>query len=125
MNAVDLKSLSIEELWAIHEETTRILSKRMEAEKLKIDTRLDKLGRPGTSYGRRPYAKVHPKFRNPEQPNQTWSGRGLQPHWLTELLAAGRCIDDFRVSGFPNHGQDGQPDGRAAGRHQKRPSQPT
>src|SRR5437660_12270914 len=40
--------------------------------------------------GRRPYAKVHPKFRNPGPPHQTWSGRGHQPRWVRELLAAGK-----------------------------------
>jgi DNA-binding protein H-NS len=29
---------------------------------------------------KRPYPKVTPKFQNPEVPNQTWAGRGQQPH---------------------------------------------
>lgn len=27
----------------------------------------------------------------------TWSGRGRRPLWLTEALAAGASLDDFRV----------------------------
>ena len=38
-----------------------------------------------------------PKFRNIENPAQTWVGRGRRPRWLKEHLAAGRSLDDFRV----------------------------
>jgi DNA-binding protein H-NS len=38
-----------------------------------------------------------PKFRNTENPGETWVGRGRRPRWLKEHLAAGRRLDDFRV----------------------------
>jgi DNA-binding protein H-NS len=38
-----------------------------------------------------------PKFRNTENPTETWVGRGRRPRWLKEHLAAGRRLDDFRV----------------------------
>lgn len=40
--------------------------------------------------------KVAAKFRDPETGN-TWSGRGLQPKWLRNALAAGRSLADFAV----------------------------
>jgi DNA-binding protein H-NS len=30
----------------------------------------------------RKYPRVFPKFRNPKEPSETWSGRGKQPRWL-------------------------------------------
>jgi len=33
--------------------------------------------------------KLPPKFRNPEDPAQTWSGRGRQPEWYKKAIAAG------------------------------------
>jgi DNA-binding protein H-NS len=36
-----------------------------------------------------PRAKVPAKYRNPSDPNQTWSGRGLMPHWLKALKENG------------------------------------
>lgn len=46
---------------------------------------------------RRPYPKVQPKFQNPERPFETWAGRGRQPHWVIELIEAGKNLDDFRI----------------------------
>lgn len=37
-----------------------------------------------------PRAKVKPKYRNPADPSQTWSGRGRQPHWFADALAGGK-----------------------------------
>jgi len=33
-----------------------------------------------------PKAAVAPKYRNPENPAQTWSGRGKHPVWFDEAL---------------------------------------
>jgi DNA-binding protein H-NS len=40
---------------------------------------------------------VAPKYRNPNNPAQTWAGRGLKPRWMTDALAAGRSMDDFLI----------------------------
>ena len=37
-----------------------------------------------------------PRYRNPENPEQTWSGRGRRPRWVHEAEAAGRSLDDLR-----------------------------
>ena len=41
--------------------------------------------------------KVPPKFANPANPAQTWSGRGVPPRWLAEQLAKGARKDDFLI----------------------------
>jgi DNA-binding protein H-NS len=46
---------------------------------------------------RRSYPTVFPKFRNPEQPSETWAGRGKKPRWLVAQLKSGKQIDDFRI----------------------------
>jgi len=38
-----------------------------------------------------------PKFRNPENPQETWSGRGRRPLWLNRQIEAGRSQDEFRA----------------------------
>ena len=43
--------------------------------------------------------EVAPKFRNPDNPAETWAGRGRKPKWVEEKLAAGRQLDDLRISG--------------------------
>jgi DNA-binding protein H-NS len=37
------------------------------------------------------------KFRNPNNAEQTWSGRGRRPRWVHEAEAAGRSLEDMRV----------------------------
>jgi DNA-binding protein H-NS len=37
------------------------------------------------------------KFRNPENPSQTWTGMGRKPGWLVEALASGKRLEDFAV----------------------------
>ena len=41
--------------------------------------------------------KVEPKYRDPENPSQTWAGRGQAPRWLTAHEAAGRKREEFLI----------------------------
>ena len=38
-----------------------------------------------------------PKFRHPENPSLTWSGRGRQPAWFKEALEAGKTPEDLEI----------------------------
>jgi len=42
-------------------------------------------------------AKVAPKFRNPDNPEQTWTGRGRAPKWVEAHLAGGGSKDDLAI----------------------------
>lgn len=37
------------------------------------------------------------KYRNPANPDQTWSGRGKRPNWFKEALAKGKRKEDLAV----------------------------
>lgn len=37
--------------------------------------------------------KLPPKYRNPKDPDQTWSGRGITPHWLANAKGTDGKID--------------------------------
>jgi len=41
--------------------------------------------------------KTPVKYRNPEEPEQTWTGRGKRPGWLRDAINAGRDLEEFRV----------------------------
>lgn len=58
-------------------------------------------GRPGKAGGkgdvrRRP---VQAKYRNPDNPSETWSGRGRQPKWVQMALTDDRKLEDLAISG--------------------------
>jgi DNA-binding protein H-NS len=38
------------------------------------------------------------KFRHPENPSLTWSGRGKRPAWVNEALASGKTLEDLSIS---------------------------
>jgi len=40
---------------------------------------------------------VKPKYRNPADATQTWSGRGKQPRWFAGLLAGGKSPEDLLI----------------------------
>lgn len=42
-------------------------------------------------------SKVAPKYRNPDNPAETWSGRGKQPRWLAAYTGQGRNLDEFKI----------------------------
>lgn len=37
------------------------------------------------------------RFRHPNDPSKTWSGRGRKPVWIKEWESAGRSLDELRV----------------------------
>lgn len=41
--------------------------------------------------------KVPPKYRNPANPKETWTGRGKQPRWLAAYTAKGKKLEDFLI----------------------------
>ena len=99
----DLKSMSMDELWSLHEELCAALASKISTEKARLDQRLRQLrlgaGAHGVEKGhaRRPYPQVYPKYRNPAKPSETWAGRGKKPRWLAAQLKSGKRIDDFRI----------------------------
>jgi DNA-binding protein H-NS len=103
MKRSDVEILSTEELWVLHQKVTATLKAKIIAENKVLEDRLSQLiGRfrveqTSETTERRSYPTVFPKFRNPEQPSETWAGRGKQPRWLTAQLKSGKQIDDFRI----------------------------
>ncbi|MDQ1094653.1 DNA-binding protein H-NS [Xanthomonas sacchari] len=57
-----------------------------------------KAGKPGPKPGRK-LGKVPPKYRNPANAADTWTGRGKQPRWLADLVAKGKKVEDFLIAG--------------------------
>ena len=41
--------------------------------------------------------KSVPKYRNPKDPNKTWTGKGRKPGWIVEGLEKGKTLEDFAI----------------------------
>jgi DNA-binding protein H-NS len=70
-----------------------LTAKGIKAVELVIQVGVDKAGAGGSKKG----VKIAPKFRNPQDPVQMWSGRGRQPVWLRTALRRGASLDQFRI----------------------------
>jgi DNA-binding protein H-NS len=106
MRIQDLDTMQFDELWAIHEELTKLLSDRIVAEKRELEQRLAALNRVSTAKNPRlvnerasprRYPKVLPKYCNPLSPTETWSGRGRKPRWVVAALKIGHKLDEFKI----------------------------
>jgi DNA-binding protein H-NS len=106
---IELESMSLDDLWSLHEKISAILSARIRAEKHELEKRLavldggtDIISQSGASRSlqngkeRRKYPRVLPKYRNP-QTSETWSGRGKRPLWLVAAMKSGHKIEEFRI----------------------------
>jgi DNA-binding protein H-NS len=103
----DFSHLSLEELAELAAKAQRALEdKRRESRKAviaKIKELADSIGVTVSitdgekRVGARRGSKVAPKYRNPHNHEQTWSGRGVKPRWLAELVNQGRHMDEFKI----------------------------
>lgn len=104
--AIDLKALDYNQLGElirnaqarqeelIKERASKLREKinaMVKAEGFDLD---DVMGR-GMRGRARPKAKV--KYRNPDNGEQTWSGRGKRPAWFNAALAAGKHERDLLI----------------------------
>src|ERR1700735_5624096 len=120
---LNFEAMSTDEMWQLHIEVGRILSVRLISEKRELEKRLaqlqreDNLPHPGgaavmrqtSQRERRKYPRVLPKYQNPNEPSETWSGRGKRPRWLTAALKMGHTIEDLVIGAAESNKGKTQP----------------
>ena len=47
--------------------------------------------------GRKKRGKVAPKYRNPANSRETWTGRGRKPLWVVAALDSGKKLQDLAI----------------------------
>ena len=107
MKSNDFDSMSVDQLWSLHEQVTSTLPRKITEEKAKLEERLRWLGDSNLENTvslisphrpRRPCPKVRPKYQNPKNPVEKWSGRGKRPHWVQAQLKAGKKLEHFLIT---------------------------
>lgn len=100
--------MGLNELTDLVQKAERALAEKKKSERKNVLEQIKELANsigvtvtihePGMKSGSaRKGSKVAPKFKNPSDSNQTWTGRGVKPVWLRELLARGHKLDDFLI----------------------------
>ena len=101
--AADLTQLAYEQLLARRNEIEAEINARGT---LELDALKDRLRAIAEAQGvtlaelfaqRKPRKAATPKYRNPEDPSEVWSGRGKPPRWLKEKLDAGAQLAEFEA----------------------------
>src|SRR5215813_12607875 len=101
---MNLKSMSIDKLLKLREQVDAALSTKVTEERRTLQAQLGNLERLGTSGLRAKEGRgggrgaVAPKYQNPENPSETWAGRGLRPRWLAAALKSGKKLEDFSIA---------------------------
>ncbi len=103
---MNLKSMSIDRLTDLRHRVEAALASKVIDQRRALESELVKLNRlngaktlrkTGSGFGVR--GPVPPKYRNPQNPEETWAGRGLTPKWLTAAIKGGKSADDFLIRG--------------------------
>ncbi len=115
----NLKMMSVDRLIKLRGEVDALLSTKVMEERRAVQdqlTMLDRLaggarakgiGRGGTR------GAVAPKYCNPDNPAETWAGRGLKPRWLSAALKAGGKLEDYSITATPKAGRGRRKKARA------------
>lgn len=105
---INLDVLSLRELKDLQGRVTRAISGYEDRKKKEAFAELDEKAREmGYSLAEllamqgakapRKRALAAPKYANPANPADTWTGRGRKPRWFIEGLAAGRAPEEMAI----------------------------
>ena len=105
--SIELSSLSLTELQDLIAQAQQALitqQKRARKQVLaEIEALAESVGATVTiqEAGKATRPKVAPKYQNPADPTQTWSGRGVKPRWLAALVSAGHAPEEYLIQTHP------------------------
>ncbi|TMV78349.1 H-NS histone family protein [Thioclava sp. BHET1] len=104
---IDLSELSLKELKELNSQVSKAIATYEDRKKREALAELeDTAKRLGFSLqeltGATPAAArkrtvAPPKYANPENPDDTWTGRGRKPKWMEAALRAGKSPDELLI----------------------------
>ena len=97
-----LEKMSLKELLTLEAKIQAAIDEKRVTERAEMRAKMEEMARSsGFSVAelfggkRGKGGKAAPKYRNPKDPSQTWTGRGRRPNWMVE---AGGNPDRFLIS---------------------------
>lgn len=104
--ALNLNKMSIAELNKLISDAQTALAKKKEiaekVRKLAKDNGLEisdllAADKPNKAKAKKSRGKVAPKYKNPANGSETWTGRGRQPRWVADALTGGKSLEDLLI----------------------------
>jgi DNA-binding protein H-NS len=105
MAAINVDKMSLKELVALQARLEKAIAEARRRERSDIKEKIAALAADsgfsvaellGTGRGLKG-SKVAPKYMNPDNKSETWTGRGRQPRWLVAKLAKGAKLEQFMI----------------------------
>lgn len=101
----DLEKLSHSELTALEARIERLKIEKRESERIALRAKLTELAREHgfdirelIGYGKGRNGAVAAKYRDPQNPSNTWTGRGRMPRWMAAAMKGGKTRkEDFLI----------------------------
>jgi DNA-binding protein H-NS len=105
MAADDIEKMTLKQLSDLEGRIAKLKSQARENARADLKAKIDRLlaGSDFTVaelYGfttKRGRSKSAAKYANPDDRNQTWTGRGRKPNWLVARLKRGAKLEDFSI----------------------------
>ena len=102
---IDLKSLSLKDLKELQSQVAKTIASFEDNKKKEALAKLDEKARSlgyslaeltGAAKTRKRTPAV-PKYANPDNKSETWSGRGRKPRWFAAALAKGKKPESMAI----------------------------
>ncbi len=99
----DLNNMSREELESLRKDTDKALATIDDRRRAEARAAAEKAARDhgfaleDILKSQKKPSKSPAKYRSPDDPRKTWTGRGRQPGWIKDALGSGKSLDDFLI----------------------------
>ncbi|MBU2533221.1 MAG: H-NS histone family protein [Alphaproteobacteria bacterium] len=106
MRQVNVDKLSLKELMELDLKVQKAIAVAKERERAELKAKIEKMVAEsgfavsdlfGTGRGAQKGRTVAPKYVNPDNASETWTGRGRKPKWLVAKLNKGGSLDKFLI----------------------------
>jgi DNA-binding protein H-NS len=106
---IDLKNMTRKELEKLGSDVNKALEKLRKKDLKKVRQEMEKLaaahgvsvedilGAKAPAAKKTPKTKSVPKYANPADRTQTWTGKGRQPVWFKSAIEAGKSADSMAI----------------------------
>lgn len=103
--SIDLSKLTLRELQKLSADVTKAINEFEQRKKREV---LDEMRDVAQKHGfqlsdllesniKATRRSATPKFANPNNPSEKWSGRGRQPKWVNAAIAEGKTLSDLEI----------------------------
>jgi DNA-binding protein H-NS len=103
---IPVEKMTLKQIEALEAQIALAKSRASDAAKAELKAKIDGLLAssgltlgdlyPMATRGKR-RSKSAPRYANPDDLSQTWTGRGRKPNWLVARLKRGAKLDDFAI----------------------------